>query len=163
MKILFTSLLISTAHAFVVPGEMNVLVDKLVNFVPLTNDPIELATKTALLPFIIYAPFSTQTFSKKEEVQAPTEEIDFDAPLDRQIKVGHIIHRQPYTLGLGDIGTVTPPRPLQQALHLYEPENKFQLPEKDIDEQYFTLIHDECYLGKDMTAHDCVDFDPMHT
>ena len=67
---------------------------------------------------------------KKKEVQAPTEEIDFDAPLERQIKVGHTIHRQPYTLGLGDIGTVTPPRPLQQALHLYEPENKFLLPEK---------------------------------
>lgn len=163
MKLLFTSLLISTAHAFVVPGEMNVVVDKLVNFVPLSNDPIELATKTALLPFIVYAPFSTQGFSKKKKVPAPAEETDFDAPLERQIKVGHIIRRQPYTLGLGDLGTVTPPSPLQKALHLYEPANKFQLPETDIDEQYFTLIHDECYLGKDMTAHECIDFDPMHT
>ena len=88
------------------------------------------------------------------------EEIDFDAPLDRQLKVGHIVHRQPWTLGLGTLGTLTLPTPLQNTFHLYEPEHKFELPE-DIDEQWIGITRNECYLGKDLTAKECVDFDPI--
>lgn len=169
LKLLITSILLSAARGFmvpVIPAEMSVAIEKLVDTLPPIDqpNPLELATKTALVPFIMYAPFYMKSRSSKQ-VPAPVEgdEIDFDAPLERQLKVGHIVRRQPYTLGLGDVGTFTLPGPLQQALHLYEPENKFQLPDDDnIDEHYFTLIHDECYLGKDLTAHECVDFDPMH-
>ena len=161
MKLLITSILLTTAQGFVVPSNMNVVVEKLVDVIPPIgqNDPLELAMKTALVPFILYAPFSMQSRSS-EEVPAPIEdEIDFDAPLERQLKVDHIVRRQPYTLGLGDMGTVVLPSFLQQALGLYQPEKTLELP--DIDEQYFNLIHDECYR-KDLTAHDCVDFDPVH-
>lgn len=161
MKLSIALLLISAAKGFVVPGEMNVVVDKLVNVLPPIGetDPLELAAKTAIVPFILYAPFSTQS-AVPEHILAPEGEVDYDAPIERQLKVGHIVRRQPYTLGLGSMGTVTPPNFIQQALGLFEPENKFVLP--DIDEQYYTLVHDECYLGKDCTARECVDFDPLH-
>ncbi|KAL7532616.1 hypothetical protein ACHAWF_004187 [Thalassiosira exigua] len=157
------SFLISAAQGFVVPAEMNVAVERIVNTLPRVgeNDALELATKIALVPYVICAPFfATQSMSAKEGPVPEVGEIDFDAPLERQLKVDHIVRRQPFTLGLGDVGTILLPSFLQQAFHLYKPESEFDLP--DIDEQYFTLIHDECYLGKDLTAHDCVDFDPMH-
>ena len=162
MRLLMSYLILSTAQGFVVPGEMGVVMEKLVDTIPPIGqiDPLELAAKTALLPFIIYAPFSQQTLSPKHTPTLSEEEIDYDAPLERQLKVGHIVRRQPYTVGLGNVGSVTFPGPIQESLHLYKPESNFQLPE--FDEQYFTLIHDECYLGKDLTAENCVDFDPLH-
>ena len=167
MKLFIISLVISSVHGFgmpVLPAEMNIAVDKLVRYVPLSNDPIEVIAKTALVPMIIYSPFAMR--DSKKEVQLPRpgsydSEIDYDAPIDRQLKTGHIIRRQPYTLGLGSMGSITLPSTIQNAMHLYEPEIKFQLTE-DIEEQWFSLIHDECYLGKDLTAHECVDFDPLH-
>jgi len=168
MKLFIIPLVISSVHGFgmpVLPAEMNIAVDKLVRYVPLTNDPIELVAKTTLVPMIIYSPFAMR--DSKKEVQLPRpgsydSEIDYDAPIDRQLKAGHnIVRRQPYTLGLGSMGSITLPSTIQNAMHLYEPEIKFQLPE-DIEEQWFSLIHDECYLGKDLTAHECVDFDPLH-
>jgi len=164
MRLFIISLVISCAHGFgmpILPAEMNIAVDKLVRYVPLTNDPIELVAKTALVPMIIYSPFAMR--DSKKEVQLPRpgsydSEIDYDAPIDRQLKAGHIVRRQPM---LGSMGSITLPSTIQNAMHLYEPEIKFQLPE-DIEEQWFSLIHDECYLGKDLTAHECVDFDPLH-
>lgn len=168
MKLLTLSIVLSSAHGFgipVLPGDVYPVIDKLATFVPLTtNDSMELAGKTALIPLIIYAPFS-QKHMKNEVLLTPPpptsiEEIDFDAPLDRQLKVGHIVHRQPWTLGLGTLGTLTLPTPLQNTFHLYEPEHKFELPE-DIDEQWIGITRNECYLGKDLTAKECVDFDPI--
>ena len=167
MKLFIISLVISSVHGFgmpVLPAEMNIAVDKLVRYVPLTNDPIELMANTALVPIIIYSPFAMR--DSKKEVQLPRpgsydSEIDYDAPMERQLNAGHIVRRQPYTLGLGSMGSITLPSTIQNAMHLYEPEIKFQLPE-DIEKQWYSLIHDECYLGKDLTAHECVDFDPLH-
>ncbi len=151
MRLLLASILLSsTAEAFVVPAEMNVVVDKLVNVLP----PIqELAGKTALVPFILYAPF----YATRKVLAPEIDEIDFDAPIERQLQVDHIVRRQPFTFGLGDMGTITLPSTIQNAMHLYEPENKFELP--DFDEHYYTIVQDECYLGKD---GECVDFDPLH-
>lgn len=165
MKLVIISLVISSAHGFgmpVLPAEMNIAVDKLVRYVPLI--PLELVAKTALVPMIIYSPFAMRDSKKEFLLPRPDSydsEIDYDAPMERQLKAGHIVRRQPYTLGLGSMGSLTLPSPIQNAMHLYEPEIKFQLPE-DIEEQWFSLIHDECYLGKDLTAHECVDFDPLH-
>lgn len=168
MKLLTLSIVLSSAHGFgipVLPGDVYPVIDKLATYVPLTtNDSMELAGKTALIPLIIYAPFS-QKHMKNDVLLTPPpptsiEEIDFDAPLDRQLKVGHIVHRQPWTLGLGTLGTLTLPTPLQNTFHLYEPEHKFELPE-DIDEQWIGITRNECYLGKDLTAKECVDFDPI--
>ena len=162
LRLLASLTLLSAAQGFVVPAEFNVAVDKLM--VPLppvlpSNDPLELLTKTAVVPLILYAPFYHAARNTKTPV--PMDEIDFDAPLDRQLKVDHIVRRQPFTLGFGDQGTwTTPPSFLQQTLHLYEPEHAYQLP--SFDEEYFSLVDDECYLGKDFTAADCVDYDPMH-
>ena len=102
MKLFIISLVISSAHGFgmpVIPAEMNIVVDKLVRYVPLTNDPIELMAKAALVPMIIYSPFAMR--DSKKEVQLPRpdsydSEIDYDAPIDRQLKAGHIVvRRQP--------------------------------------------------------------------
>ena len=161
MRLLLASILLSSAaEAFVVPAEMNVVVDKLVNVLPPIGEtnPLELAEKTALVPLILYAPF----YATRKVLAPEVDEIDFDAPIERQLKVDHIVRRQPFTFGLGDMGTLTLPSTIQNAMHLYEPENKFELPVKDFDEHYFTLVHDECYLGKDLSSGKCVDFDPMH-
>lgn len=164
MKISLAFLLASTTHGFIVPAEIGVVVDKLVDTIPPlgTTDPLELATKTAVVPLILYAPFSRQSMDKKHVPVPAEDEIDFDAPIERQLQVDHVVRRQPFTIGLGDQGTFTPPSFLQQALGLYEPEKKFTLPVDDMDEHFYTLVHDECYLGKDLTAPECVDFDPMH-
>lgn len=141
---------------------VNLDIEKLAVNLPGMPQPISLldvTTKTALLAFILYAPFFAKPRPTNPHFEADGE-IDYDAPLERRMKVGHIVRRQEYTLGFGDAGTIRLPRFLQQAFDLYEPEHKFQLP--DNDEHYFTLIHDECYLGKDVTAHECVDFDPPH-
>ena len=144
-------------------------VEQLVVQLPHMDEPtpwLDMTVKTALVPFIIYSPFANANAmtTKNPLLPIPTEdEIDYDAPLDRQLKVDHIVKRQPFTIGLGDQGTLTPPAFMQQAFHLYEPEHKFELPTYDMDEHYFTLVHDECYLGKDCAAKECVDFDPMHT
>ena len=50
---------------------------------------------------IIYSPFAMR--DSKKEVQLPRpdsfdSEIDYDAPIDRQLKAGHIVRRQPFTL-----------------------------------------------------------------
>ena len=128
------------------------VIDKLAPYVPLaTNDSMELAGKTALIPLIIYAPFSQKKHMKNEVLLTPPpsssiEEIDFDfdAPLDRQLKVGHIVHHQSWTLGLGTLGTLTLPTPLQNT----EPEHKFELPE-DIDEQVVLRISElDCRKGE---------------
>ncbi|KAL9181928.1 hypothetical protein ACHAXT_012271 [Thalassiosira profunda] len=155
LRLLAFLALLSAAQGFVVPAEFNVVFDKLPSAGE--NDPLELLTKTAVVPLILYAPFYQAGRATK---LVPMDEIDFDAPLDRQLKVDHIVRRQPFTLGFGDQGTYTPPTFLQQALNLYEPEHAYQLP--SFDEEYFSLVDDECYLGKDFTAQDCVDFDPMH-
>jgi len=166
--ILATILFFTTARAFMVPT-VPVDIEKLVVQLPHMNDEptpwLDFTAKSALIPFIIYAPFANAkaTSSTKKRPPIPTEDdIDYDAPLERQIKVGHIVRRQPFTVGVGDVGTITPPAFIQQAFDLYEPEHKFELPTDDIDEHYYTLVHDECYLGKDLNAEECVDFDPLH-
>ena len=71
MKLLIISLVISSVHSFgmpVLPAEMNIAVDKLVRYVPLTNDPMIMA-KTALVPMIIYSPFAMR--ESKKELQLP--------------------------------------------------------------------------------------------
>lgn len=147
------------------PPETNAVIDKLVDmYSPPAigdNNLLELATKTAFVPLVLYAPFYSKP---SKELPALIEgDIDFDAPLERQIKAHHIVGRQSYTVGIGDAGTIKLPSFLQQAFDLYRPEQAFQLPDDDnVDEHYFTLMHDECYLGKDLTARECVDFDPMH-
>lgn len=164
MKLFAASVFLSAAHGFVLP-QPNLAVEKLVNELPPVgeNDPLDLATRTALIPFILYAPFGMQSMpTKVSRTQTEDDEIDYDAPIERQLKVGHIVRRQPFTLGLGNMGTITPPTVLQQAFDLYKPEHQFELPVEDIDEHYYSIVHDECYLGKDCTAHECVDFDPMH-
>jgi hypothetical protein len=171
MRLTITTILLSTtAHAFMVPT-VPVDIEKLVVQLPHMNDEptpwLDFTAKSALVPFIIYAPFAnakaTTTSSANKRLPIPTEdEIDYDAPVERQIKVDHIVRRQPFTVGVGDVGTITPPAFIQQAFDLYEPEHKFELPTDDMDEHYYTLVHDECYLGKDLTAKECVDFDPLH-
>lgn len=175
MKLIILSVLLSSVQGFPppVPAEMGVVVDKLMDpfhsfnafrgsiYVwGLKTDSLEMAAKTALVPLILYAPFVRQPRSLDPVLV--DGEIDYDAPLERQLKVGHVVRRQPFTLGFAGMGTFTLPGPITQALHLYEPEHKFKLPTDSMDEHYWTVVHDECYLGKDMTAHDCVDFDPMH-
>mmetsp|Transcript_17920 Transcript_17920/g.29403 ORF Transcript_17920/g.29403 Transcript_17920/m.29403 type:complete len:189 (+) Transcript_17920:58-624(+) len=168
LSIATTILLSTTAHSFMVPT-VPVNVEQLVVQLPQMNDEatpwLDFTAKSALIPFIIYAPFAnakaTTTCAKR--LPTPTDdEIDFDAPVDRQMKVDHIVRRQPFTLGLGEVGTLTPPAFIQQAFDLYEPEHHFILPINDMDEYYFSVVHDECYLGKDCTAKECVDFDPVH-
>ena len=167
MRLSIATILLSTsaaAHAFMVPTVLPAdVVDKLVIQLPPMDDEtpwLDFTAKSALIPFIIYAPFAN---AKATTLPTPTkDEIDYDAPLERQIKVDHIVRRQPFTFGLGKHGTITPPAFIQQAFDLYEPEQKFELPTADIDEHYFTLVHDECYLGKDLNAKECVDFDPLH-
>eukprot|EP01083_Nonionella_stella_P092540 259104_1 len=171
MKLLTAFLLLSPAQGFVLPSiQPGSSVEKLVDILPPIgeNDPLDLATRTALVPFILYSPFAIhqqEEKSTKTQTTLPfsTEgEIDYDAPIERQLEVGHIVRRQPYTIGLGDVGTIMPPSFLQEAFNLYKPEHEFELPVEGMDEHYYTLVHDECYLGKDLTSHDCVDFDPLH-
>ena len=168
MRLSFTTILLSTttmANAFMVPT-VPVNVEQLVVQLPHMNDeptPWDFTAKSALIPFIIYAPFANAkatVTSAKRLVTPIEEEIDFDAPLERQLKVDHIVRRQPFTVGLGEAGTLTPPAFIQQAFDLYEPENHFELHSDDMDEYYYSVVHDECYLGKDCTAKECVDFDP---
>lgn len=160
-----TILLPSACHAFMVPTVPANVEQWVVQPLPHMDEPLpwlDITTKTALVPFIIYSPFANpKTTSESSINQTDEDEIDYDAPLDRQLKVDHIVRRQPYTIGLGNQGTFTPPPFLQQTLHLYEPEHKFELPTNDMDEHYFSLVHDECYLGKDCMAKECVDFDPV--
>lgn len=160
-----TILLPSACHAFMVPTVPVNVEQWVVQPLPHMDEPLpwlDVTTKTALVPFIIYSPFANPKTTSEPSIIVPAEEdeIDYDAPLDRQLKVDHIVRRQPFTIGLGNQGTITPPPFLQQTLHLYEPEHKFELPTSDMDEHYFSLVHDECYLGKDCTAKECVeDFD----
>jgi len=157
----------TTSNAFIVPT-VPVNVEQLVVKLPHMDEPtpwLDITAKSALIPFIIYSPFANAkaTTSTKRLPIPMEDEIDYDAPLERQIQVNHIVHRVPWTMGVGALGTITPPPFIQQAFDLYEPEDKFELPINDMEEHYFTLIHDECYLGKDCTAKECVDFDPLHT
>mmetsp|Transcript_22058 Transcript_22058/g.34653 ORF Transcript_22058/g.34653 Transcript_22058/m.34653 type:complete len:182 (-) Transcript_22058:922-1467(-) len=163
MRLLFfTTLLSTTAYGFMVPT-VPVNVEQLVEKLPQMNDEpatpwLDFTAKSALIPFIIYAPFAnakaTTTSTKRLPIPAE-DEIDYDAPLERQMKVDHIVRRQPFTLGLGEVGTITPPAFIQQAFDLYKPEHCFEISSDDMDD-------DECYLGKDCTAKECVDFDPLH-
>ena len=153
------ALLISTAQGFTVPPPVDLSLDSLVFTLPGTSQSLSLSTtiKTALLPFIVYAPFFTEPVRKHEPLETE-EEVDYDAPIERQIQVGHVVRRQGYTLGFGNLGTVELPPSIQLALDLYRPEDKFHLPHIVAD--YSTM--DECYLGKDLQAKECVDFDPPH-
>mmetsp|Transcript_19776 Transcript_19776/g.28175 ORF Transcript_19776/g.28175 Transcript_19776/m.28175 type:complete len:188 (-) Transcript_19776:2039-2602(-) len=169
MRLLFVTTLSTTASGFMVPT-VPVNVEQLVEKLPQMNDEpatpwLDFTAKSALIPFIIYAPFANAkaTETSTNWLPIPTEdEIDYDAPLERQMKVDHIVRRQPFTLGLGEVGTITPPAFIQQAFDLYKPEHCFELSSDDMDEYYLSLVHDECYLGKDCTAKECVDFDPLH-
>lgn len=172
MKLLISIIIIltsSTINGFVIPSVNHLDVENLVVRIPgMPSLPlVETTAKTVLIPLILLSPFFVKQGSTKSENPSlpfsSDDEIDFDAPLERQMEVDHIVRRQPYTIGLGNMGTMVLPSFLHQGmfLDLYEPEHKFQLSE-DFNEQYYTLIHDECYLGKDCTAHECVDFDPLH-
>ncbi|CAB9503261.1 expressed unknown protein [Seminavis robusta] len=77
---------------------------------------------------------------------AVDEEIDYDAPIERAFAVGNVVESEKVKL-MG----VEVPDFISRAFNLRTPSGGPSLP-MDLD--------DECYLGKDGDAEDCVDFDP---
>jgi hypothetical protein len=79
--------------------------------------------------------------------------LDHKAPLDRVVAVGNVVRRpedRPFSLG-----SVQVPDFLKKIFNL---TNKEAVAEFDD----LMNIDDECYLGKNGDAEDCVDFDPLH-
>ena len=103
MRLSITTILLSTttANAFMVPT-LPTNIEQLVVQLPHMNDEptpwLDFTAKSALIPFIIYAPFANakSTTTTKQRLPIPMEdEIDYDAPLERQIKVNHIVRLNP--------------------------------------------------------------------
>ncbi len=103
MRLLFfTTLLSTTAYGFMVPT-VPVNVEQLVEKLPQMNDEpttpwLDFTAQSALIPFIIYSPFAnakaTATSTKRLPIPAE-DEIDYDAPVERQMKVDQTLHLGP--------------------------------------------------------------------
>ena len=78
------------------------------------------------------------------------------APAERAMAVGNVVMTKsaPFTIGLGELGTVTVPAFIAKA---FEGGSTDTSP-TDVDA--IMALDDECYLGKDGNLDDCVDFDP---
>ena len=92
-------------------------------------------------------------------------EVDYDAPIDRLVAVGNAVRRAPFSISLGDFGSIQ----FDYTLGLGD-FGTLALPTfrngggvvNNMDFSFLDSLDDECYLGKDGAATECVDFDPMH-